>query len=156
MAADRVSEGAPPADPAAYPDPARRALITASTMMAAVLVTLDSTIANVALPHIQSSISASPEQILWVVTSYVIAGAIATPLSGWLAVRFGRKLVMVVSVGGFTLASIACGLSTDLSSLVVFRLLQGATGAAMVPLSQATLLDIYPPAKHGQAMALYG
>jgi DHA2 family multidrug resistance protein len=133
-----------------------RALTTASMMLAAVLVTLDSTIANVALPHIQSSVSASPEQILWVVTSYVIAGAIATPLSGWLAVRFGRKLVMVASVGGFTLTSIACGLATDLSGLVLFRLLQGVAGAAMIPLSQATLLDIYPPAKHGQAMALYG
>jgi DHA2 family multidrug resistance protein len=141
---------------AGSPDSATRTLTTASMMLAAVLVTLDSTIANVALPHIQSSVSASPEQILWVVTSYVIAGAIATPLSGWLAVRFGRKLVMVASTGAFTLTSIACGLSADLSSLVLFRVLQGVTGAAMIPLSQATLLDIYPPAKHGQAMALYG
>jgi DHA2 family multidrug resistance protein len=137
-------------------DASARALTTASMMLAAVLVTLDSTIANVALPHIQSSLSASPEQILWVVTSYVIAGAIATPLSGWLAVRFGRKLVMVASIGGFTLTSIACGLSGDLPSLVLFRLLQGASGAAMIPLSQATMLDIYPPEKHAQAMALYG
>jgi DHA2 family multidrug resistance protein len=137
-------------------DESRRALTTASMMLAALLVMLDSTVANVALPHIQSSISASPEQIIWVVTSYVIAGAIATPLSGWLAMRFGRKLVMVASIGGFTLTSIACGLANDLPSLVLFRLLQGATGAAMVPLSQATLLDIYPPEKHGKAMALYG
>ena len=85
----------------ALPDPTARGLITGSTMLAAVLVTLDSTIANVALPHIQSSIAASPEQIVWVITSYVIAGAIATPLSGWLATRFGRKEVMVVSVAGF-------------------------------------------------------
>lgn len=139
-----------------YPDPMRRALITASTMMAAVLVTLDATVANVALPHIQSSVSASPEQIVWVVTSYVIAGAIATPLSGWLATRYGRKPVMVLSVAGFTLSSIACGLATDLYGLVLFRIIQGAAGAAMIPLSQATLLDINPPEKHGQAMALYG
>ncbi|MCB2073203.1 MAG: multidrug efflux MFS transporter [Novosphingobium sp.] len=139
-----------------YPDPARRALITASTMLAAILVTLDATVANVALPRIQSSVAASPEQIVWVVTSYVIAGAIFTPLSGWLATRYGRKEVMVASVAGFTLSSIACGLATNLEMLVLFRLLQGASGAAMVPLSQATLLDINPPEKHGQAMALYG
>jgi DHA2 family multidrug resistance protein len=157
MAADEVSAQRPQAPNAgAYPDATRRGLITASTMMAAVLVTLDSTIANVALPHIQSSISASPEQILWVVTSYVIAGAIGTPLSGWLATRFGRKLVMVISVGCFTLTSLACGLATGLGELVVFRFLQGLSGAAMVPLSQATLLDINPPERHGQAMALYG
>jgi DHA2 family multidrug resistance protein len=125
-------------------------------MMAAVLVTLDSTVANVALPRIQSSISASPEQIVWVVTSYVIAGAIATPLSGWLATRFGRKEVMILSVAGFTLSSIACGTATNLTSIVVYRFLQGMSGAGMVPLSQATLLDINPPEKHGQAMALYG
>ena len=106
MAAKPGSAEAAPTE-VGYPDPTRRALITISTMMAAVLVTLDSTIANVALPHIQSSISASPEQILWVVTSYVIAGAIGTPLSGWLATRYGRKLVMVISVGCFTLTSVA-------------------------------------------------
>jgi len=125
-------------------------------MLAAILVTLDATVANVALPRIQSSVAASPEQIVWVVTSYVIAAAIATPLSGWLASRFGRKEVMIVSVGGFVLSSIACGLATDLYTLVAFRIVQGAAGAAMVPLSQATLLDINPPEKHGQAMALFG
>ena len=156
VASETASEGAQPSTAGDLPDSTRRTLTTASMMLAAVLVTLDSTIANVALPHIQSSIAASPEQILWVVTSYVIAGAIATPLSGWLAERYGRKLVMVVSVGGFTVTSIACGLAADLSSLVVFRLLQGAAGAAMIPLSQATLLDIYPPHRHGQAMALFG
>lgn len=155
MAANSASDGAAP-DTGTYPDPARRTLITVSTMMAAVLVTLDSTIANVALPHIQSSVAASPEQILWVVTSYVIAGAIGTPLSGWLATRFGRKPVMVISVGLFTLTSVACGLATDITGLVAFRFLQGMAGASMVPLSQATLLDINPPARHGRAMALYG
>ena len=90
-----------------YPDPARRLLITASTMLSAIMVTLDSTIANVALPHIQSTLSASPEQIVWVVTSYVIATAIATPLAGWLATRYGRKYVMAGSVACFTIASAA-------------------------------------------------
>lgn len=141
---------------AALPDATRRLLITASTMLASVLITLDSTIANVALPHIQSSVAASPEQIVWVATSYVIASAIATPLSGWLATRYGRRGIMVVSVGMFTVASVACGLAADLYSLVAFRVLQGASGAAMIPLSQATLLDIYPREKHGQAMALFG
>lgn len=125
-------------------------------MLAAVLVTLDVTIANVALPRIQSSVGASPEQIIWVVTSYVIAAAIATPLSGWLASRFGRREVMALAVGGFTLASVACGMATSLTSLVAFRFLQGMAGAAIVPLSQATLLDIFPPEKHGQAMAIFG
>ena len=137
-------------------DPVRRTLVTVSTMLAAVLVTLDVTIANVALPRIQSSVGASPEQIIWVVTSYVIAAAIATPLSGWLASRYGRKEVMVSTIAAFTVASVACGLATDLYSLVLFRFLQGATGAAIVPLSQATLLDIYPTEKHGQAMAIFG
>ncbi len=125
-------------------------------MLAAVLVTLDATIANVALPRIQSSVGASPEQIVWVVTSYVIAAAIATPLSGWLATRFGRREIMAATLAIFTLASVACGLATDLYSLVAFRFIQGASGAAIVPLSQATLLDIFPPEKHGQAMAIFG
>lgn len=139
-----------------YPEPGRRKLITASTMLAATMVTLDGTIATIALPHIQSSLSASFEQIVWVITSYIVAGAIATPLSGWLATRYGRKLVMVGSVAGFTVSSIACGLASNLVSLVVFRFVQGATGAAMIPMSQATLLDINPPQRHGPAMALYG
>jgi len=140
----------------ANPDPVQRTLITVSTMLAAVLVTLDVTIANVALPRIQSSLGASPEQIIWVVTSYVIAAAIATPLSGWMASRFGRREVMALTVGAFTIASVACGMATNLYSLVLFRVLQGAAGAAIVPLSQATLLDIYPPERHGQAMAIFG
>jgi DHA2 family multidrug resistance protein len=120
------------------------------------MVTLDATIANVALPHMQSSVSASQEQIVWVLTSYLIAEAIATPLSAWLASRYGRKTIMVISVIGFTVFSAACGAAGDLLSLVAFRALQGAFGAALVPLSQAVLLDINPPERHGQAMAIYG
>src|SRR3546814_4537342 len=97
---------------------------------------LDSTIANVALPHIQGSVSASQEQITWVLTSYIVAAAIFTPLTGWLAGRFGRKRLIQFSIVGFTLASGLCGIATNLSELVIFRLLQGVFGAALVPMSQ--------------------
>lgn len=119
------------------------------------MVAVDITIANVALPHMQASLSASQEQILWVLTSYLIAGAIATPLSGWLAGRVGRKNVMLVSVAGFTAASAMCGLSTTITEIVLARFLQGACGAALVPLSQAILLDINPPREHAKAMAIF-
>ncbi|PEQ10652.1 EmrB/QacA family drug resistance transporter [Novosphingobium sp. PC22D] len=124
-------------------------------MLASMMVAVDITIANVALPHMQASLSASQEQVLWVLTSYLVAGAIATPLSGWLAGRFGRKLVMVVSVGGFTLASALCGMATDLQTIVLARFLQGSCGAALIPLSQAILLDINPPEEHAKAMAIF-
>ena len=139
-----------------YPDPTARRLITTSLMMATTMVALDGTIANVALPHMQSSVSASQEQIVWVLTSYLIATAVATPLSGWLADRFGRKRVMLISVAGFTLASMACGIATNLHELVLYRLVQGLCGAGLVPLSQATMLDINPPDRVGKAMAVFG
>jgi DHA2 family multidrug resistance protein len=133
-----------------------RNMITLSIMLATIMSSLDTTIANVALPHIQGSVSASADQITWVLTSYIVAAAIMTPLTGWLAGRVGRKLVFMVSVGGFTVASALCGLSGSLVEIVLFRLLQGLFGAALIPLSQAVLLDINPPEKHGQAMALWG
>ncbi|MBW8753119.1 MAG: DHA2 family efflux MFS transporter permease subunit [Sphingomonadales bacterium] len=124
-------------------------------MLASTMVAVDITIANVALPHMQSSLSASSDQIIWVLTSYLIAGAIATPLSGWLASRYGRKMVMAASVAGFTLASALCGAANDLSTIVLARALQGASGAALIPLSQAILLDINPPERLGRAMAMF-
>lgn len=133
-----------------------RVAITASIMLATVMNSLDSTIANVALPHIQGSVSASAEQITWVLTSYIVAQAIMTPLTGFLADRFGRKNLFILSIGGFTIASALCGLANGLVEIVVFRLLQGAFGAALIPLSQAVLMDIYPREKHGQAMAIWG
>jgi DHA2 family multidrug resistance protein len=139
-----------------YPDPATRTLITISAMAAVMLVTLDGTIAIIALPRIQSSLVASPEQIAWVLTSYLIAGAIFTPLSGWLADRYGRTTIMAGSVLIFTLSSLGCGLANSLETLVLFRFLQGAAGASLVPLSQVLLLDIYPPEKHGPAIAMFG
>ena len=135
---------------------ANRTVITASLMLATIMNTLDTTIANVALPHVQGSISASQDQITWVLTSYIVAAAIMTPLTGWMAGRFGRKRVFMVSIAGFTVASALCGLAQSLPEIVLFRLLQGVFGAALVPLSQAVLLDINPPEKHGQAMALWG
>jgi DHA2 family multidrug resistance protein len=125
-------------------------------MLATVMNSLDTTIANVALPHIQGSVGASPDQIAWVLTSYLIATAIMTPLSGWLSVRFGRKTLFAVSIAGFTVASMLCGIATSLGEIVGFRLLQGVCGASLVPLSQAVILDLYPPAKLGQVMAIWG
>lgn len=138
------------------PDPTRRALITAFALFAVMMVTLDGTIAIIALPSIQSALSASQEQIAWVLTSYLIAGAIGTPLSGWLADRYGRAWVMAMSVGVFTLASLGCGLAWNLEVLVLFRVIQGFSGASLVPISQVLLLDIYPPDRHGPAIAWFG
>lgn len=117
---------------------------------------LDSTIANVALPHMQSSLMASPEQITWVLTSYLIASAIMTPLSSWLANRYGRKRVMLLSAIGFTIASLACGLAPNLPIMIIARLAQGISGAGLIPLGQATMLDINPPERQGKAMAIVG
>jgi DHA2 family multidrug resistance protein len=131
-------------------------MITISIMLATIIQALDGTIANVALPHMQGSLSASQDQITWVLTSFIVAAAIATPLTGWLCDRFGQKNVFLVSVAGFTLASVLCGISASLTEIVAARLLQGVFGAALVPLSQAVLLDINPREKHGSAMAIWG
>jgi DHA2 family multidrug resistance protein len=138
-----------------YSDPVVRRFLTLSTMAATVMSALDSTIANVALPHIQGSVSASQDEITWVLTSYIVATAIVIPLTGWLADRIGRKRVMLFSVIGFTLTSALCGIATNLGELVMFRMMQGACGAALVPMSQAILLDINPRERHGQAMAIW-
>jgi DHA2 family multidrug resistance protein len=136
--------------------PLNRRMITVSIMLATVIQALDGTIANVALPHMQGSLSASQDQITWVLTSFIVAAAIATPLTGWLCDRYGQKNVFLVSVAGFTIASVLCGLSSSLGEIVAARLLQGVFGAALVPLSQAVLLDINPREKHGSAMAVWG
>ncbi len=139
-----------------YQPVANRGWITASIMLANIMQGVDNTIANVALPHIQGSLSASQDQIAWVLTSYIVAAAIMMPLTGWLAGRFGIKYVFLASVIGFTAASAACGAATSLGQLVVYRTLQGICGAGLVPLSQATLLSINPPERHGTAMAVFG
>jgi DHA2 family multidrug resistance protein len=139
-----------------YPDSRTQLLITISALTAVILVTLDSTIATIALTRIQSTLAASPEQITWVLTSYLIAAAVMTPLAGWLADRFGRIRVMEASVFFFTVSSLGCGLAPNLELLVLFRFIQGAAGAGLVPLSQILLIDIYPPEKHGPAIAAFG
>jgi DHA2 family multidrug resistance protein len=133
-----------------------RRLVTASVTLATILQAVDTTIANVALPHIGGNLSASLEQMDWVLTSYIVAAAIMTPLSGWLAGRFGRKRILVASVVGFTVSSMLCGMAQSIDQIVFFRVLQGLSGAGLVPLSQAVLLDINPPERHGRAMALWG
>ena len=130
-------------------------LITVSVMLASIMQSLDNTIANVALPRIQGSVSATQDQMAWVLTSYIVAAAIMTPLSGWLAGQIGRKRVFLYSVTGFTVASMFCGLAQSLPQIVLARLLQGLCGAALVPLSQAVLLDINPPERLARAMAVW-
>ncbi|HEX7639458.1 MAG TPA: DHA2 family efflux MFS transporter permease subunit [Burkholderiaceae bacterium] len=133
-----------------------RGLITVSIMLATIMQALDTTIANVALPHMQGALQSSQDQISWVLTSYIVAAAIATPLTGWLCSAFGRRRIFLGAVLGFTAASALCGMAGALWQIVAARLLQGLFGAALVPLSQAVLLDINPKEKIGQAMAIWG
>src|ERR1022692_3501465 len=128
------------ASPIAVPG-LRRNMVTICAMTATIMQALDTTIANVALPYIQGSVSASADQINWVLTSYIVAAAIMTPPSGFLANRFGRKRVLLTAIAGFVIASILCGVSQSLVEIVAFRLMQGLFGAALVPLSQGILLD---------------
>jgi DHA2 family multidrug resistance protein len=136
--------------------PLNRGMITVSIMLATIMQVVDMTIVNVALPHMQGNMSATQDQISWVLTSYIVAAAIFTPLTGVLADKFGRKRLFVGSVIGFTIASMLCGMASSLEEIVLFRVLQGAFGSALVPLSQSVILDTYPREKHGSAMALWG
>ena len=129
--------------------------ITGALMLATLMNTLDSTIANVALPHMQGELSASQDQITWVLTSYIIATAIMTPLSGWLSLKIGRKPMFLASIAGFTVASMLCGVAQNLPEMVVFRLIQGIAGASMMPLSQTVMLDIYPQRQIPQVMSIW-
>ena len=133
-----------------------RGLMTASLMLTVVLQTLDMTIANVALPHMQGTMSATQDQISWVLTSYAVAMAIMTPPTSFLASRFGRKHYIIFTVIGFILASMACGASTNLTEIVIFRVIQGMCGAALMPLTQAIMLDTYTLQERGQMMAVFG
>lgn len=134
----------------------RRIYVTLSVMLATIMQALDTTIANVALPHMQGSMGATQDQISWVLTSYIVAAAIFMPLTGFISARFGRKRVFMASVVGFTIASMLCGTAQSIEQIVLFRLLQGVFGACLIPLSQAVLLDTYPPEKHASAMAMWG
>ena len=137
-------------------DIANRGPITIALMLSTVMNSLDTTIANVALPHIQGSVGATSDQIAWVLTSYLIASAIMTPTTGWLSLKLGKKVMFMVSIAGFTGASMLCGLAHSLGEIVGFRLLQGIFGASLAPLSQAVLLDLYAPEEIGRIMAVWG
>jgi len=141
---------------ATHREVANRGLLVVSVMLATLMQALDTTIANVALPNMQGTLSATQDQISWVLTSYIVAAAIATPATGWLASIMGRRRLLLIAITGFTIASVLCGIATGIGEMVAFRLLQGLFGASLVPLSQSTLLDVYPPEKHGAAMAMWG
>src|SRR5580692_10883781 len=136
-------------------NPTTRLLVTICTIMATLMQSLDSTIANVALPYMQGSMSASQDEINWVLTSYIVAAAIMTAPTGFLAARFGRTKLFVTAIAGFTVASILCGMARSLDQIVLFRILQGMFGASLVPLSQAVMYDIYPPEQRGAAMSVW-
>ena len=138
------------------PSTPHRGGITLCVMLATLMQSLDTTIANVALPHMEGSLAASQDEINWVLTSYIVAAAIATPLTGFLTARLGLKRLFIVSVVGFTIASMLCGMAQSVTEIVLFRWLQGLFGAALVPLSQTVLLNINPPQRHGSAMAAWG
>ncbi len=131
-------------------------MVSVSIMLATIMQVLDTTIANVALPHMRGSLSASLDQVTWVLTSYIVASAIMTLPVGYLSHRFGRRRIFLWSVTGFTLASMLCGQASSLAEMIVWRMTQGFFGAALVPLSQATLLDTFPQAKHAKAMSIWG
>ncbi len=134
----------------------RRALVTICVMMATIMQALDLTIANVALPYMQGSLSATIDQVSWVLTSYIVAAAIMTAPVSWLASRYGAKNLLMTCASGFTAASMLCGIAQSIEEMVLFRLLQGMFGAALVPLSQSVMMSIYPVEKRGQAMSIWG
>jgi DHA2 family multidrug resistance protein len=135
--------------------PGRRLVVTIGVMVATMMQVLDTTIANVALPHMQATLSATMEQVAWVLTSYILASAVMTPLTGWLDDRLGRRALFTICAGGFTIASALCGAAPTLTAMVAARVLQGLFGALLMPLSQAVLLDIYPVEKRAKAITLW-
>lgn len=139
-----------------YPDPGRRALITVGLVLTTLMTAIDATIANTVLPQIRASVSASQDEILWVLTSFILASTVVTPAIGWLEVRFGRRHLLLFALVGFTAASALCGVANGIGEMVLYRVLQGATAAVFIPISQAILLDINPPEDHARAMSMWG
>ena len=131
-------------------------LLAVGVMLASLLQILDSTIANVAIPHMQATLGATPDEISWVLTSYIVAVAVAMPITGWLADRFGSRRLFILSVAGFVLSSMLCGMAQNITEMVIFRALQGATGAFISPLSQAAMIDTNKPSRQAQMMAVWG
>ncbi len=150
MAAGATAE-APPREPGVNPW-----IVAVAVMFGTFMEVLDTTVVNVSLPHIAGSLSATVEEATWALTSYLVANAIILPMTGWLANFFGRKRLLMTAVAGFTTASFLCGLAPSLGALIVFRIVQGATGGALQPLSQAVMLEAFPPADRGKAMAFWG
>src|SRR5215212_9265980 len=131
-------------------------IVAIAVMFATFMEVLDTTVVNVSLPHIASSLAATTEEATWALTSYLVANAIILPMTGWLAATFGRKRLLLLSITGFTLSSFLCGAAPNLASLVIFRIIQGATGGALQPLSQAVLLESFKPEDRGRAMGFWG
>src|SRR5512146_1206638 len=130
-------------------------IVAVAVMLGTFMEVLDTTVVNVSLPHIAGSLSATVDETTWVLTSYLVSNAIVLPMTGWLANQFGRKRILLMSVAGFTMASVACGLAPNLATLIIFRVIQGATGGGLQPLSQAIMLEAFPPEKRGKAMAFW-
>ncbi len=144
------------AEPAPAGREAGRLLVNIAVMLPTIMHSIDITIVAVALPRMQGAFSATQDQIAWVLSSYLVAIALVTPATGWLSARIGRRRLFLLSVAGFTAASVLCGAAGSVTEIVIFRLLQGGFGAGLIPLSQAILLDTYPPREHGRAMAIWG
>ena len=152
-----MSAAAPvaPVDPRTIA-PAERMMITFAVMSSTLMQVLDTTIVNVALPHMSGELGTTSDQISWVLTSYLVSSAICMPLTGYMADALGRKRFLLICISGFVISSALCGLSRSLTQIVLFRMLQGVFGAALVPLSQAIMADAYPPEDRGKAMAIWG
>jgi len=131
-------------------------IVATAVMVATFMEVLDTTVVNVSLPHIAGSLSVTPDEATWTLTSYLVANAIVLPITGWLANYFGRKRLLIAAVIGFTTASFLCGLAPSLTVLIFFRVVQGATGGVLQPISQAVLLEAFPPEDRGKAMAFWG
>ena len=146
---------APDPDVAALPVD-NRLLLTVAVMLGNIMQILDSTIANVALPHMQSGMGATLDTVTWVLTSYILASAVAIPITGWIADRIGSRNLFLLSIAGFTISSLLCATASNLEMLVFYRVMQGLSGAFVMPLSQTVMLDINPPKNHPRAMAIWG
>ena len=160
-AADRLArtpstEAAAPIEAPATLHTANRPLLTLGVMAATMMQILDGTIANVALPHMRATLSATPDTITWVLTSYIVAAAVATPVTGWLSDRLGSRNLFLGSVVGFVIASMLCGLAANLPEIVLFRVLQGVAGAFISPLGQTVLIDVNPKSRQASAMSIWG
>jgi DHA2 family multidrug resistance protein len=131
-------------------------LITLAVMIPTFMEIVDTSVANVALPHMQGTLNAGTDEVTWVLTSYLVSNAIVLPMTGWLARMFGRKRFLITCITLFTLSSLLCGAAPNLAALVIFRIMQGAAGGALIPVSQAILMETFPPREHGMAMAIFG